>query len=61
MTPLYVELDTEDRAKLERLAADAGAAARRPVRLAEIIRQLVRDAAARSKPVRVGPRKGVSF
>lgn len=53
MKPLYVELDDEDRATLDRLAAEAGVAAKRPVRIVEIVRQLVRDAAGRRRPVRI--------
>jgi hypothetical protein len=51
--PFYVELSDTDRALLDRLAADSSAVARRPVRLAEIVRQLVRDAARKGTPVRI--------
>lgn len=50
---LIVELTPADRALLERVTADAGVRAGRRVRLAEVVRQLVRDAAARRTPVRV--------
>jgi hypothetical protein len=53
MKPIYIELSDKDRTLLDALAADSSAEARRPVRLAEVVRQLVRDAAARGKPVRV--------
>jgi hypothetical protein len=51
--PLYLELSVEDRALLDRLAADSGAVEGRPVRLVEVVRRLVRDAARRKTPLRV--------
>lgn len=53
MRPLYVELSDEDRERLERLAANSGALAGRPVHLVDVIRQLLRDASRRKTPVRV--------
>ena len=52
---LYVELDAEDRARIERLAAESGAAIGRPVSMTDVVRQLVRDASDRGRPVRIGP------
>jgi hypothetical protein len=53
MKPLYVELTDEDRASLDKLAAVSGVAAGRPLRIADIVRQLVRDAAGKGAPVRI--------
>lgn len=53
MSPLYVQLEDDDRALLDKLAADAGALRGRPVPIADVVRQLVRDAAAKQKPLRV--------
>lgn len=53
MTPICVKLGVEDRRRLERLAAESGSAVGRPVTLSDVIRQLVRDAASRTTPVRV--------
>jgi len=50
---LYVELDEKDRALLDGIVADCSAAERRPVRVKEVIEQLVRETAARGKPVRL--------
>jgi hypothetical protein len=50
---LYIELDDADRKLVERLAADSGALVGRPVSMSDVIRQLVRDAAARGRPIRV--------
>lgn len=52
-TVFTMKLSAEDRARLERLAADAGAAVGKPVGLADVIRQLVRDATAKKVPVRI--------
>ena len=53
MKGLYVELDEKDRALLDGIVADCSAAERRPVRVKEVIEQLVRETAARGKPVRL--------
>jgi hypothetical protein len=50
---LYVELAEADRALLDAIVADCSAAERRPVRVKEVIEQLVRDTAARGKPLRI--------
>ncbi len=51
---VYVELSGEDRALLDALVADASAAARRPVRISEVVRSLIRAASKRRGAVRVG-------
>ena len=56
--PLYVKLEAHDRAQLDKLAADSGAAIGRPVTVSDVVRQLVRDATKRGKPVRVHPNEG---
>jgi hypothetical protein len=56
MKVLFLELSDEDRARVERLAADSGAAIGRPVSMSDVVRQLVRDAAAKATPVRIKPR-----
>ena len=53
MSTLYVKLGDEDRVLLDKLAADAGAARGKPVPVSDIIRQLVREAAKRGKPMRI--------
>ena len=53
MKPLYLELDDADRDRLNTLAAHMSLAERRPVRLVEVVRQLLRDAAARPAPPRL--------
>lgn len=50
---LFVKLSPEDRARLNRLAADSGAAEGRPVSVSDVIRQLVREASSRRKPLRL--------
>ena len=50
---LYVELDDDDRKLVERLAAESGAALGRLVSMSDVVRQLVREAGERTKPVRV--------
>ena len=50
---LYVELDSTDRANVERLAAESSAAGGRLVSMSDIVRQLIREAVAKGKPVRV--------
>ena len=52
-TALTVDLSFEDRRALDHLAAQAGAAIGKPVRIVEVIRALVREAAARNRPVKV--------
>jgi hypothetical protein len=52
---LYVKLAADDHARLNKLAAESGAAAGRPVSLSDVVRQLVRDAAAKATPVRIKP------
>ena len=53
MRPLYVMLEEADRALLDKLAADAGVSRGRSVTVADVVRQLVRDAAMREKPLRI--------
>lgn len=50
---LYVELDIDDRAKIERLAANSSAAVGHLVSMTDVVRQLIRDASDRATPVRV--------
>ena len=54
--PLYVKLAVPDRDQLDRLTAESSAAAGRPITVADIIRQLVRDAAKKGKPIRIPDR-----
>jgi hypothetical protein len=51
--PLYVKLSAQDKARLCKLAADSGAAAGRCVTVSDVVRQLVRDAAKRTAPIRI--------
>ena len=53
MRVLYVELTDEDRAQLDKLTAISGVEAGRPLRVSDVVRQLVRDAARRGTPVHV--------
>lgn len=48
-----VILDAEDRARLERLIADSGAAYGWPVTLSDVVRHLIREAFERGTPMRV--------
>jgi hypothetical protein len=50
---LYVELNVEAREALDKITADCGFAEHRPVTYAEVVRQLIHDAAQRGKPVRL--------
>ena len=54
MSILYVGLDPTDRALLNRIAANSGAAVGRPVSVSEVVRQLVRDVASKDALVHVG-------
>lgn len=49
--PLYVYLSPEDRAALDALVAAAGHARGRTATVADVVRQLVHDQAARKKAV----------
>jgi|HubBroStandDraft_4_1064222.scaffolds.fasta_scaffold2588775_1 hypothetical protein len=53
MKTIFVELADEDRTALERLAASSGMLAGKPVSMSAVVRQLVRDAAAKGAPVKV--------
>lgn len=53
MKVLYVKLEDRDRVSIERLAADSSAAAGKLVSMSDVVRQLIREAAERSRPVRV--------
>jgi hypothetical protein len=53
--PLYVKLAVADRDRLDKLAADSGAAAGHPVTVSDVVRQLVRDASKNGVPVRIRP------
>ena len=53
MSPLYLKLHDDERAALDKLAADAGAALGKPVPVVALIRQLVKDATKRGRPVRI--------
>lgn len=53
---VYVEMLHEEHAQVARLAAESGALAGHPVSMADVVRQLVRDAARRGTPVRVRER-----
>jgi hypothetical protein len=55
MKVLFLELSDEDRARVERLAANSGAAMGRPVSMSDVMRQLVRDASKKGAPVRIRP------
>jgi len=44
---LYVELSPEDRKRLEELAVKAAIKQKRPVKLAEVVRELIRQARMR--------------
>jgi hypothetical protein len=45
LRPLYLKLSTEDRTLLDKIAVAQGVAAGRPVRIIEVVRGLVRNAA----------------
>ncbi len=53
MSVVYVKMTPADRAALDQLTAESGAAVGRPVSMSDVVRTLVREAAARGKPVRV--------
>ena len=55
---LYIRFGEEDHVMLNKLAANAGALKGKPVTVSDVVRQLVRDAAARGKPVRVTIERG---
>jgi hypothetical protein len=57
IAPLYVKLSAQDKASLCKLAAECGMVEGRPVTVADVVRQLVRDAVNRSTPVRLKPEK----
>ena len=50
---LYIKLPLEEKTALAQLTATSGAAVGHNVTMSEVVRQLVRDAAASGKPVRV--------
>lgn len=49
---LYLRLENDERRAVERLAAETSAAEGRLVSMTDVMRQLIRDAAARKTPVR---------
>jgi hypothetical protein len=59
LKPFFVKLTPQDRARLDRLAADSGAAAGHPVSLADVVRQLVRDASRKGVPLRIRVEDGL--
>ena len=50
---IYVELAPRERTDLDRLVVESGAAVGRNLSMSAVIRQLVRNAIRRGKPVRV--------
>jgi len=51
--PFMTRWSNEDRQLLDRLTLDSGAVVGRPVSRMDVLRQLVRDAASKGRPVRV--------